>query len=517
LKIKRISIFLCVVMIAAVFAAGVPLNVGAEEDTTPPVLVEFSFTPTTIDVSAGPAVVTYTLRITDDLSGFVHGYVGVFSPSGQQDQGRYIYSHHRISGDELDGIYEVTVTFPQNSEAGTWNADNLYIQDNVRNTREIKTADLIAEGFPVEITVEGGPDLAPPELVEFDFSPTSIDVSGGSQNVIFTLRITDEISGFDHGYVGIFSPSGQQDQGRYIYSHHRISGDEFDGIYEVTVTFPQYSEAGTWNADNLYIKDNVRNTRKIRTADLIAEGFPVELDVFSDPDDLIPPELVEFDFTPTTIDVSSGPADVTFTLRITDDLSGFVHGYVGIFSPSGQQNQGRYIYSHHRISGDEFDGIYEVTVTFPQYSEAGTWNVDKLYTLDNVRNTRRIRTADLIADGFPTELEVSVFNPEDAIEDIDDYVREVPESAFSNNAEQRKNALYEKLIENEEGNAVLQLIEAGHYEQALKKLQHDIRPKCDGSVGGNPNNDWITDPEVQGELIAMIDALIDYLESLLEE
>ncbi len=53
------------------------------------------------------------------------------------------------------------------------------------------------------------------------------------------------------------------------------------------------------------------------------------------------------------------------------------------------------------------------------------------------------------------------------------------------------------------------------YEEAIDKLKHDIRPKCDGSLGGNPRNDWITDPETQQELCAMIDALIAFLEMLI--
>ena len=110
---------------------------------------------------------------------------------------------------------------------------------------------------------------------------------------------------------------------------------------------------------------------------------------------------------------------------------------------------------------------------------------------------------------------ITVLTAEEATEEVDDYIQELPEEAFESNAEQLQNALYEKLIENEEGDAVLQLIEAGLYEEALEKLLNDIRPKCDGSVGGNPHNDWITDPEVQAELLAMIDALIEYLETLI--
>ncbi|UCH87956.1 MAG: PKD domain-containing protein [Thermoplasmata archaeon] len=55
---------------------------------------------------------------------------------------------------------------------------------------------------------------------------------------------------------------------------------------------------------------------------------------------------------------------------------------------------------------------------------------------------------------------LTVLTAEEATEEIDDYIQDLPEEAFDCNAEQRSNALYEKLIENEEGDAVMQLIDS---------------------------------------------------------
>ena len=86
--------------------------------------------------------------------------------------------------------------------------------------------------------------------------------------------------------------------------------------------------------------------------------------------------------------------------------------------------------------------------------------------------------------------------------------QDLPDDTFTNNPDQRKNALAEKLEE------VLELIDAGEYQEAIDKLQNDIRAKADGSVDGDPSNDWITDPDEQQEICAMIDYLIAYLETL---
>jgi hypothetical protein len=91
---------------------------------------------------------------------------------------------------------------------------------------------------------------------------------------------------------------------------------------------------------------------------------------------------------------------------------------------------------------------------------------------------------------------------------IDQHIHDLLEDAFKNNPDQRKNAFHNKLVE------VLDLIEAGEYQEAIDKLTHDIRAKMDGSVDSKSKNDWITDPDVQIELCAMIDELIAFLELL---
>jgi hypothetical protein len=84
-------------------------------DTTPPTLVDFSFDPTSVDVSTGSADVTVHLHFTDDLSGFGYAYVYFYSPSS----GQYVDTYFNIeSGTSLDGYAVGHLTIPQFSEAG---------------------------------------------------------------------------------------------------------------------------------------------------------------------------------------------------------------------------------------------------------------------------------------------------------------------------------------------------------------------------------------------------------------
>jgi uncharacterized delta-60 repeat protein len=98
---------------------------------------------------------------------------------------------------------------------------------------------------------------------------------------------------------------------------------------------------------------------------------------------------------------------------------------------------------------------------------------------------------------------------EDMVEELDDYILSLPGTAFKNNPSNRKNAFSNKIEE------VMALIDASEYEDAIDKLENDIRSKADGSLGGNPRNDWVTDPDVQEDICQFVDDLISYLETLI--
>lgn len=123
-------------------------------------------------------------------------------------------------------------------------------------------------------------------------------------------------------------------------------------------------------------------------------------------EDRVAPELVAFDFTPKSIDTSAGPQSVTFTMRVTDDLSGMRSFSWYVESPSKNQLVNGVAWTGEHISGDALDGVYQSSVEFPQYSEQGTWHVTYVWSYDNVDNRRAYNEQDLINMnmGFPTEL-----------------------------------------------------------------------------------------------------------------
>ena len=246
-------------------------------------------------------------------------------------------------------------------------------------------------------------DTTPPVLKDFSFAPPSVDVSSGDATVTVNLHVTDDLSGVSScGAVWFSSPSG----GQLAVSSPLalISGTALDGQYQGTVTIRKHSEAGTWIVSRIVLCDNAGNSQSIDTATLKTLGFATTLTVAST-QDVTPPQLTGFTFSPIFVDTTSGDATVTVNLHITDDLSGVSScGAVWFSSPSGGQLA---ISSPLAlISGTALDGQYQGTVTIRKYSEAGTWIVSRIVLCDNAGNSQSIDTATLKTLGFATTLEV---------------------------------------------------------------------------------------------------------------
>jgi hypothetical protein len=244
------------------------------QDTEPPEVVSFDFDPKSVDTSTSSQEITVTTRTTDDLSGLDQGSIRLYSTSQSQSTNAWFGSHQRISGDELDGVYECKMTLPQYSEAGTWKLDYISAYDEVGNRRRLSCEDAVALGFPTEFEVESVGDSEPPEVVSFNFDPKSTDTSTSSQEITITARTTDDLSGLDQGSIRFYSPSQSQSTNAWFSFNQRISGDDLDGVYECKMTLPQYSEAGTWKLDYISVYDEVGNRRRLSYDDASNLGFP---------------------------------------------------------------------------------------------------------------------------------------------------------------------------------------------------------------------------------------------------
>ena len=101
--------------------------------------------------------------------------------------------------------------------------------------------------------------------------------------------------------------------------------------------------------------------------------------------DITPPTLTAFSFTPTIIDTRSRQAVVTVSVSATDNLSGVRSVFVCFSSPSGGQSScaSRFLSPATSVSTT-------ADATFPQFSETGTWTVASLLIDDAVGNSQTL-------------------------------------------------------------------------------------------------------------------------------
>ena len=118
------------------------------------------------------------------------------------------------------------------------------------------------------------------------------------------------------------------------------------------------------------------------------------------------PQALSMTLSTTTIDTASGSATIDVEVRLTDDLVGPAgSGY------NSSQSQVRFVHSsgqsitamflaESRTSGTATDGVYKTSITVPRGAAQGTWTADYFLLVDQVGNTRTLRSQEMTTAGF---------------------------------------------------------------------------------------------------------------------
>lgn len=248
-------------------------------------------------------------------------------------------------------------------------------------------------------------DTTPPNLTAFNFSPSSVNTTSAAQNVTCNMTLADAPAGvfgaacsfqyidFGTGTVQVRSCSATTGVG---------------GVYSCVVSLPRYAAAGTWKA-SVSAFDTVGNQKAWTEFDLLVLGFPTNLVVTSDPD-VIAPNITALSFTPNSVNVSSGSANVTCTMTLTDAKAGVDVARCFFSSPSGS-GQATGCASNTLKSGTRNNGVFECVMSIPRYSDAAVWKAN-VSSVDLTGNSSNFDSTTLQGRGFPVDLTVTSV-PED--------------------------------------------------------------------------------------------------------
>jgi hypothetical protein len=118
-------------------------------------------------------------------------------------------------------------------------------------------------------------------------------------------------------------------------------------------------------------------------------------------DDTTPPQLKSLQFTPASIDTSTGTAEVTLSYSVSDDASGVTYFEAAFVDASGMGHQ-----SASARFAPTLAATNSVKVTFPRFSNSGTWTLVHVFVSDAAGNTLILDGDGLSGRGLPTRLEV---------------------------------------------------------------------------------------------------------------
>uniref|UniRef100_UPI0035675FD9 thrombospondin type 3 repeat-containing protein n=1 Tax=Neptunomonas sp. TaxID=1971898 RepID=UPI0035675FD9 len=147
----------------------------------------------------------------------------------------------------------------KDSAPGIWNANLFPLSDIAGNSNSMFGP---GAGFSNELTVvSSNSDVQAPRLIAFDFEPKKVNVYGHSQQVIVTLRITDNDSGAKAPHISFGSSTTTQSSG--FANVTLVSGDANDGVWQAVVTIPKDSAPGIWNANLFPLSDIAGNSNSM--------------------------------------------------------------------------------------------------------------------------------------------------------------------------------------------------------------------------------------------------------------
>jgi hypothetical protein len=208
-------------------------------------------------------------------------------------------------------------------------------------------------------------DNGDPVLTGLTTAPAVVDVTDGRTKNL-TFRATAQDTG------GLGAPTGVRrvrvGYGREPSDVLRSANLHRDSTGSWSGSLPFYPGSGptgprtvTW----VQVEDWAGNTREYRHAELAAMGMGFDFRFVAPTPDVHRPRLRSLAVSRVSVDLRTARRTITFTARLTDDVSGVTEAGVTIGGPW------EHFVSLHRVRGTALDGIWRGRFTFTPWEPRG--------------------------------------------------------------------------------------------------------------------------------------------------
>ena len=370
-------------------------------DTTAPKLQDLKLSRKSVDVRHGSATINVTSKWKDDLSGITSVSINAGSPTFHGISRGTGASLKRTAGTSTDGTFSGKLTIPEFTIAGTWTIA-LFAYDKVSNVGYYSSAQLITDGLQGKFKVQSNPDVSPPKVSSFSFSPKTVDSRNGNKSFTVTAKVTDKGGSKVSSVFASFGRSvpGKGNYGTSASLQQVGSSSKYVG-HAVVNKYDDRDVKATWLA-SLSTSDHIGNYQSYTSTEIAHKHWPSKLKILNKGDSKAP-QLKDFNFSPKTDSVASSSAVTNLTARVTDDRSGVSYGSLSFQGPSFETSSGFLSPSGGSSTNAQMKGKSTLAIC----STPGAYNLNHIQIFDAVGNYQSYTGTQVQNMGFPIKLTIT--------------------------------------------------------------------------------------------------------------
>ena len=393
-------------------------------DTLAPTIQGFALGSSSLDPSQpGGAYLSAAIRFSDDLSGLSGSDSGSvrFRSTSSNQTWSLSFSSYDLQGSTLAGTVYASQKLDPITAAGSWSLDSIQLSDKAGNsfyksssssdwTSFLSSSGITQTSFQIAYGPNPapgtGPDSLAPSIEGFSLDSTSLDPSQpGGAYLSAALRVSDNLSGFNSGYIYFRSPSSGQFHSISL-SLDNLQGSTLAGtLYASRKLYPAMT-AGSWELYSILLGDKAGNSLYktslyssdwnsfLSSSGITQTSFQVVYGSNPAPGtgpDSLAPSIQGFSLVSTSLDPSQpGGALLSGRLSFKDNVSGFDRGYVTFSSDSGEYINLFFGYpagGGHIISGTELSGVAFASAQLKATAAAGIWRLSSVWLSDKAGNS----------------------------------------------------------------------------------------------------------------------------------
>ncbi len=360
---------------AALALTGHPPASAALTDSEAPQLVALTLAPPAVNVTTDSATTVAVLRLTDADGAGAAG-TGVASGSLTLSKGATslppvsFLGAQRVNGSATDGTWDVYVSLPQGQAGGTYTVSDLTLIDGSGNVRSVTSA--------AALSVTRQPDTAAPALAgPLGVSPTTVDVTHGSKEVLLTATVTDDVSGAASAVATLTGPTPPSPPGGIpptkSVTLYKATGTALNGTWTGGTTFyPAAGEEGSWSITSLALTDGYGNTTNVTSG--LGSAIAV-----SGAADTTGPTLDSITAS-SVVDTTQSDKTIGLSAHLSDAVSGVTGASFTWTAPNGTSTVTGF--TNELTSGTTNFGTWDFQVTVPARSQQGTWTLTDVQLYD---------------------------------------------------------------------------------------------------------------------------------------